>query len=217
MGDLFGIRRQRAGKIFLTYVEKVASSLRTFIDYPQQSNITLPATFKNQHKDVILQCFEISIGKPPKLLEQSLSWSHGKHTNTVKYLIGCTPDGLIIFISEGFFGIITDNDIVRKSGFMDFIKKDTNFMSDPGFKNVNAEIFSKAATLIKLETNTCDASQTKEEAKLSKSIAATRMPIVKVIKKIRNFAFLKPHSSVLNYKRSIVIAAAICVHITNNK
>lgn len=205
LGDLFGVSHQHAGKIFLTDVEKIATSLRPFIYSSQQSNVT-----SSKHKDIILQCFEMFIAKPSNPLEEALSWSICKQKTTVKYLIGCTLDGLIVFISEGFLGSISDIKIVRQSGFLDFIKKDTHEHYSSGLENIKSEIFLKASP----ERNKAD--KTAEEVKVNKSIVATRIPIIRAIKKIREFAFLEPNNSMLNYKRSfliehsIVIASAIC-------
>lgn len=200
LGDLFGVSCSHAGKIFLSEVEKIATCLRSFIFSSQQSN----TTSSSKHKDIIVQCFEMFIAKPSKLLEESLSWSICKQSTTVKYLIGCTTNGLIVFVSEGFPGKISDNEIVRQSGYVDFNKMDTHEPFGPGSENVKTEIFS------------ADAEKTIEDEKVSRSIAATKIPIIKAIENIRKFAFLQTHSSVLNYKRSfliehsIVIASAIC-------
>lgn len=142
---------------------------------------------------VIIDSFETSISKPQKPLDQELSWSQHKHSNTVKHLIGCTPDGLIIFISKGFLRRISDNEIVRRSGFPNFVKKGTVVMADRGFKDLQLEIMHLDGILIKPPSVTAGVIYTSDETKLCKSIAATRIHVERVIGKIRNFSFLKPH------------------------
>lgn len=220
LGDLFGISHQQAAKMFARDIEKVSTCLQPFIYWPEPSYIqwNLPLQFKHKYKhvNVIIDCFEISIGKPRKPVDQALSWSQYKHSNTVKYLIGCTPDGVIIFVSKGFLGRISDNEIVRRSGFLNFLKKGTCVMVDRGFKDLDSEILSIGAILIKPPSVTAGVIYTTEEAKLCKSVAATRIHVERVIGKIRNFDFLKPHPSLLSSKRaylieySIIIASAIC-------
>lgn len=134
----------------------------------------------------------------------------------MKYLIGCTPDGVIIFISKGFLGRISDNELVRRSGFLNLLKKGTVVMADRGFKDLNSEISANGAILIKPPSVTVGVVYTSEEEKMCKSVAATRIHVERVIEKIRIFAFLKPHHSLLSSKRtylleySIIIASAIC-------
>ena len=40
----------------------------------------------------------------------------------MKILIGCTPQGMAAFISDGFEGCISDYKITEQSGFLDFIE-----------------------------------------------------------------------------------------------
>lgn len=211
LGDLFGITRLHAGKVFLSDIEKVATSLQAFICWPEPSDIqrNLPLQFKPkyQHAQVIVHCFEISIGKPKKPVEKALSWSKCKRNNTIKYLIGLTTEGVIIFISKGFLGRITYDEIVKRSGFLECIQTSTCVMVDRVFKDINSEITATGVKLLKTPSgSTSDAS---EETKTTR---------IHVIGKIRNCAFLKSqaHHSLLNYKRtflidfSIVIASAVC-------
>lgn len=220
LGDAFGISRQRAGNIFTSDIVKIATCLQPFIYWPEPTYIkrNLPLQFKHKFKEVqvIIDCFENSIGKPGKPVDQALSWSQYKHSNTVKYLIGCTPDGFIIFISKGFLGRVSDNEIVRRSGFLQFIKKGTVVMADRGFKDLESEISAIGGILIKPPSVTAGVVYTSEEANMCKSVAATRVHVERVIGKIRNFVFLKPHGSLLSSKRTylleyaVVIASAIC-------
>lgn len=220
LGDIFGISMQRASRIFATDSEKIAACLQPFIYWPDKLYIqrNLPLQFKHKYKDVdiIIDCFETSISKPSKPLDQALSWSQYKHSNTVKHLIGCTPDGFISYISIGFLGRISDNEIVRRSGFLKNLKAGTVVMADRGFKDLQAEISQIGGILIKPPSVTAGVIYTSEEAKLCKSIAATRIHVERVIGKIRRFTFLKPQNSFLKPKRTylleyaLTIASAIC-------
>lgn len=220
LGDAFGISRQRAGKIFVKSVKKLAEVLQPFIYWPEPTHIkyNLPLQFKHRFRNVqiIIDCFEISIRKPKKVVDQALTWSSYKHSNTVKFLIGATPDGLIIFISKGFSGRITDTEIIKRSGFLDFIKQNMEIMADRGFKDVAGDVISKGGILIKPPSTKAGTIYTAEEAAMCKVVAAVRIHIERAIGRVRHFAFLKPHHSLLDSKRvylleySVVIASAIC-------
>ena len=49
---------------------------------------------------VIIDCFEIFIDRPSDLLARAQTYSSCKHHNTVKYLIGITPQGSVIALSQ---------------------------------------------------------------------------------------------------------------------
>lgn len=211
---------RQAARIFSASISEIAEVLKPFIYWPEPTYIkyNLPLQFKHKFRNVqiIIDCFEISIRKPSKVIDQALSWSSYKHSNTVKYLIGATPDGLIIFISKGFSGLITDNEIVKRSGFLEFIKENTAVMADRGFKDIAPHILSKGGILIKPPSTKAGLVYTAEEAKNCKIIAAIRIHIERVIGRLRNFSFLKPQCSLLHSNRTflleyaVIIASAIC-------
>lgn len=220
LGDVFGVTRVQAGRIFSTNVKKMAEVLKPFIYWPDPTYIkyNLPLQFKHKFRNVqiIIDCFEISVRKPKKVIDHALTWSSYKHSNTVKYLIGATPDGLIIFISKGFSGRITDTEIIKRSGFLNFIKKNMEVMADRGFKDIAPDVMSKGGILIKPPSTKAGTIYTVEEAKMCKIVAATRIHIERVIGRVRNFAFLKPQHSLLDSKRvylleyAVIIGSAIC-------
>lgn len=220
LGDLFGVTRQRAGKIFTECIEILAFHVKAFVYWPELLDVklNLPLQFKHKYKNVesLIDCFESEIKKPQHPVDQALSWSNYKHCNTIKHLISGTPDGFINFRSKGFTGRISDNEIVKRSGYLLNIKKNTEAMADRGFKESKSEIESRGGVLHKPPSTRAGIRFTKEEAKLCKSVAATRIHIERVIGKVRDFAFLKPHRASVNSKRTflldyaLIVASAIC-------
>lgn len=61
----------------------------------------LPMAFRHKYHMVscIIDCLEIEVQKPSKAINKALSWCDYKKANTIKYLISCTPNGLINYIS----------------------------------------------------------------------------------------------------------------------
>ena len=53
---------------------------------------------------VIIDCFEIFIDRPTNLLARAQTFSNYKHHNTVKVLMGISPQGTITFVSEALGG-----------------------------------------------------------------------------------------------------------------
>jgi len=49
---------------------------------------------------VVIDCFEVFIEKPTNLLATAQTFSSYKHYNTIKLLIGITPQGTVSYASE---------------------------------------------------------------------------------------------------------------------
>ncbi|XP_042146266.1 uncharacterized protein LOC121835826 [Ixodes scapularis] len=80
---------------------------------------TMPMAFRETFGTrvaVVLDCFEVFIARPSSLLTRALTWSSYKHHNTVKYLIGIAPQGLITFISKGWGGRTSDKYLTENCG-----------------------------------------------------------------------------------------------------
>jgi len=79
--------------------------LSPLIIWPERENIwrTMPNCFKvafGNKTTIIIDCYEIFIEKPSNLMAKSQTYSNYKSRNTVKVLIGITPQGTINFVSE---------------------------------------------------------------------------------------------------------------------
>lgn len=72
---------------------------------------SLPYAFRNScfEKTVcIIDCFEIFLEKPSRLLASAQCYSSYKSHHTIKYLIAICPQGSICFISTGWGGRTSD-------------------------------------------------------------------------------------------------------------
>ena len=56
-----------------------------------------------------------------------------KHHNTVKYLIGITPQGTVSFISKEWDGRVSDKHLTEKSGLLDYLTPEDVILADGGF------------------------------------------------------------------------------------
>lgn len=52
---------------------------------------------------------------------------------TIKFLIDITPCGSIAFVSDGYPGSITDDEIVLSSGLLNLLERGDAIMADRGF------------------------------------------------------------------------------------
>ena len=94
----------------------------------------MPAQFKDMYPTTrVIDCTEIFIETPSSLNIQSSTWSSYKHHNTFKGLVGISPTGACIFVSNLYAGGISDQEITRNSGILDLIEPGDSIMADKGF------------------------------------------------------------------------------------
>lgn len=78
---------------------------------------------KYPNNTVIIDATELKIQVPSALQKHSESYSSYKSHTTFKSLIGVDPNGGIMFISQLYEGSISDKQIVKRSGFLETLKK----------------------------------------------------------------------------------------------
>ena len=88
--------------------------MKCLILWPDREEIqmSMPMEFRKYFGakiSIIIDRFEIFINRPSNLLARAETWSKYKHHNTVKYLIGITPQGAISFLSCGYGGRVSDS------------------------------------------------------------------------------------------------------------
>ena len=98
---------------------------------------TLPCAFKEKFPITfaIIDGSEIFIETPTDLHLQSSTWSQYKHHNTAKFLVACTPNGAISYVSPLYVGSISDVELTRICGFLTKLedKPGISIMADRGF------------------------------------------------------------------------------------
>lgn len=163
---------------------------------------------------------EIDIQKPSKALHQSLTWSEYKKGNTVKYLISCTPNGLINYISPGFGGRASDVVIVENCDFLDGLPPGTVILADRGFKHLEQILHEKGMKLLRPPTVHSGSKLTKTEVRQTKIIASLRIHIERVIRRLREFHMLKQHSvinhNILRVLNHVIIIACALINLQDS-
>ena len=135
----FGLSTSQASRYITTWICFSYHHLKEFDWMPSVNQVrgTLPTVFREKFPTTyaIIDGSEVFIETPSDLAMQSSTRSQYKHHNTVKFLVACTPNGAICFISPVYVGSISDVELTRVCGFLDVLKDKpgVSIMADKGF------------------------------------------------------------------------------------
>ncbi len=121
------------------------------ISFPERTNLlgNTPSYFRCCFKEkisIIIDCFELFIERSSVLRAAAQGWSTYKHHITLKFLIGISVTGAIIFISSAFGGRASDKFCTSKSGILDKLLDGDFVLADKGFL-IEDMVKEKGATL----------------------------------------------------------------------
>lgn len=97
---------------------------------------SMPQSFvENKHDDTtcILDCTEVFLQRPKKLMARAQTYSSYKAHNTVKFLVAIAPNGFIMFVSKAYGGRASDKFITNDSGISHYLGHGDVVMADRGF------------------------------------------------------------------------------------
>ena len=177
---------------------------------------TLPHSFKKLYPNTfaIIDGSEIFLETPSDLCMQSSTWSQYKHHNTAKFLVACTPNGAISFVSPVFVGSISDIKLTRESGFLTTLqdKPGISIMADRGFtikdmlKDIGIELnippFMEGRAQLPVK-----------EVQEGRRIASVRIHVERAIGRMKNFAILQG-TFPISMSRIINQVVCVCVCIS---
>ena len=133
----FGISQSTVSRIFNTWINLLHLQFKEIPIWPPKALIlsNMPKVFKEKYPStrVIIDATEIFIEKPAQPELQQLTFSNYKNHNTYKRLIGISPSGAVIFVSDLYHGCISDKELTRQCGILDLLESGDSIMADGGF------------------------------------------------------------------------------------
>jgi len=186
----FRISPATVSRTFLTVIHVMFCRLKGCIYWPQREELhrTMPIEFRKHFGvkvAVIIDCFEIFMERPSNLHARAKTWSSYKHHNTVKFLIGITPQGSISFISKAWGGRTSDKYITEHSGFLNKLLPGDLVLADRGF-NIQESVGLMCAE-VKVPGFTKGKKQLPAlEIERTRNIAHVRIHVERVIGLVRN-------------------------------
>ncbi|XP_076343699.1 uncharacterized protein LOC143243853 [Tachypleus tridentatus] len=189
LGYIFGLHTSTVSRIFQEVINVMNIRLvPTFVFWPEREELRmmLPVSFREKFSKCacIIDCFKIFIQRPSDLQARADTYSSYKSHNTVKYLIGIAPQGVIIFISKGWGGRTSDVHLTENCGFLaniipgDVILGDRGFTISESVAFCNAELKILAFTKGKQQLSALD-------VETSRVLASARIHVERVIGMVR--------------------------------
>ena len=135
----FGISTSTISRYITTWIWFLYHHLKEINWTPSVEQVqgTLTHSFRKQFSNTfaIIDGSELFLQTLSDLFVRSSTWSQYKHNNTAKFLIACTPNGSISYISPVFVGSISDVELTKNSGFLTTLqdKPGVSIMADRGF------------------------------------------------------------------------------------
>lgn len=134
---MFGISESAVTNIFVTWVNFMACQWNEIDWWPSQdcARFFAPSDFalKFPTTRVIIDGTECPIMKPKQPVAQQATFSSYKNRNTVKVLVGCTPGGIVSYVSTAYGGSTSDRQICERSDLTKLCSPGDSITADKGF------------------------------------------------------------------------------------
>ena len=215
LADRFKISRTTLSRTFSSWLKASAIVLRTYIFVPDQGvvNVTKPSRFSNViNLNMIIDCSEFFLQSPKDHLLQRLTWSSYKHHNTLKVLIGISPNSNITFLSQAYCGSISDKAICTESKFFDSLEPYCKIMADKGFL-IEDECAARSIHLIKPPGKRGKAQMNSGNVLKTQEIAQLRILVEQVIRRLKTYRILSgelPLNMVVHADNIMTVCSAVC-------
>ncbi|KAK3918026.1 CCA-adding enzyme [Frankliniella fusca] len=203
LAHIFGVSKEYCSRVLymmLRYlcIKFEALSKHMFISAKAQEH-KKPKPFKPfKNLRIIIDGFELNLETPSNFQQQGNTYSDYKAHNTVRFILGISCYGGIIFVSPGFEGNMSEKKALAESGFFDMLENGDVVMCDRGFE-INNELLRRGVEVLKPPSLGGRKKFTPEEEILTRAIASARIYVehaVRLVKANRLLRFTIPMSMI---------------------
>lgn len=185
----FETSRRTVNRIFNAWMIVMDARLSPLIHWPDRESLhsTMPQCFQysfGKRTTVIIDCYEVFIQKPSNYLARAQTFSNYKHHNTIKVLIGITPQGTISFVSQAWGGRTSDKFLTENCGLLQKLLPGDMVMADRGF-TISESVGLRQARLVIPAFTRGKSQLSPYDVEKTRGIAAVRIHVERVIGLLR--------------------------------
>ena len=149
----FGVSLSTVSRVFSSWMIALDVRLSPLVFWPDREDLwrTMPQCFQDsfgKKVTVIFYCFEVFINRPSGLYARAQTFSSYKNHNTVKVLIGITPQGSTSFVSKAWGGRTSEKFPTENCGILKNILPGDLVLADRGFTIQESLMFHQAQLAI---------------------------------------------------------------------
>lgn len=237
LARIFSVSVSTAGNIFKAMLGSLKKVLMTVVVWLPRKIIrnSMPQSFiENGHGKTtcIVDCTEVHLQRPRKLMPRAQTFSGYKAHNTIKFLVAIAPNGFIMHVSKAYGGRASDKVIMRDCGIEDYLVRGDEVMADRGFTlepeleaqgiKLNMPAFTRGTALyinvfVVLYTVYIfppgKAQLSEQEVTATRRIAAVRIHVERAINRMKTYRIFKqslPIRSKAAISDMIFVVAGLC-------
>ena len=186
----FNVSKSTVSRTFKTVIAIMYDRMHPLVMWPDRESLryTMPMVFRRHfglRVAVIIDCFEVFCEKPSGYAPRAQTWSSYKLHNTVKFLIGITPQGTVSFLSRAWGGRASDKFITDHCSLLDKLLPGDLVLADRGF-DIDTSVGLMCAE-VKIPAFTKGRKQlSPREVESTRKLANVRIHVERVIGLVRN-------------------------------
>ncbi|VDI44139.1 Hypothetical predicted protein [Mytilus galloprovincialis] len=154
LSRLLSISEHSVTNIWITWLNFMSGQWKELDLWPSRDLVRFfsPSDFKLKFPStrLFVDGTEMPVKKPKSPIAQQSTYSTYKNRNTVKVLVGCSPSGLVSYVSDSYGGSVSDRQIVERSNLINLCDPGDSIMADKGF-NVQ-DLFAPSDVTINIPT-----------------------------------------------------------------
>ncbi|XP_042149189.1 uncharacterized protein LOC121837601 [Ixodes scapularis] len=188
----FSLSISQFSKIFSKWILFLQKALAEITRFPTLAEVAehQPRCFRDfPDTRLVIDGTEIRIQTPSSMDAQRQTFSPYKHGNTMKVLVGATPNGYVSFVSKAWGGSVSDRDMVLECGLFALLEPGDAVMMDKGFK-----VFDLLPAGVKAYmpsfNKPSEGQMSKMNVTKTRKIASARVHIERVIRRIKEYHIL---------------------------
>ncbi len=193
LANRYNISVSQVSNIWLTWLDFLRTRLRAIPVWPSRQFVdeTMPANLKESYPRtrVIIDCTELFLEMPSEPRCQSATFSTYKNHNTAKGLVGISPRGDIVFVSELYAGNTSDQQMTRDCGILNLLEPGDEIMADRGFA-IEGDLPSGVSLNIPPFLRNDQPQLSQQEEVPTRRIAKHRIHVERAIQRIKSFRIL---------------------------